>query len=173
MMREGRKGEDAALHFLSMFQSDQITDVRDDPYWRERDVDFLLHKSSGAVVKLETKSDRHIAQTGNVLFELMRIHHTAGHEHCAYLGWSVFTEAHHLLVWCPPANRMYVFGVADLRRAMQAYTRKTRQFARLKVVTTDTARTTINVLIPLRLVPHKVYTRADKTGVWRTIQEKD
>lgn len=156
MMREGSDGEARAYDFLSRLSHAHIEDVRSDSFWQQRDVDYLFTRMDDSVLTVEVKSDRHIAQSGNVLFELARLHHTS-RDVCAYLGWSVFTEADRLLVWCPPAERLYVFVVSELRSAMQRYTQKTRQLMKLNIVSTDTLRTTINILIPLTEVPHRVF----------------
>ncbi len=163
LMGIGKEGEAVAFAFMSNLSHAGIEDVRADPVWQARDVDYRFTRMDGSTINVEVKSDRHIATTGNVLFELLRIHHSA--ERCAYLGWSVFSWADRLLVWCPPAERLYLFEVLALREAMQTYTQEARQSMKLRVIATDTQRTTISVLVPLALVPHRAY--AHSYGAWR------
>lgn len=143
----------------------QVEDVRDDPAWQQQDVDYRVTLTSGTARGVEVKSDQHIARSGNVLFELARLHHTARPERCAHLGWSVFSAADWLLVYCPPARALYWFSFAALRGGMQAYMKDSRDKARLALIATDSQRTTLNILIPLAYVPHAVY--AQTPAGWR------
>lgn len=154
----GEQGEQVVREFFaSLMPGVQLEDVRSVPEWQHQDVDYRARTTHGATLNIEVKSDRHIAQTQNVLFELMRIHHAADPKRCAYLGWSVFSAADRLVVFCPPSYQIFLFQTEKLRRGMQAYTREKRADMNLKIVTSDESRTTINVLVPLRYVPHQVF----------------
>jgi hypothetical protein len=158
LLHVGQEGEQIAASFFAWTGWGTPEDVRADPFWQRQEVDYRLHLKAGDVTTVEVKSDQHIGRSGNVLFELLRIHHTS-EATPAYLGWSVFSAARWLLVWCPPTGRLYLIAMRELRRGFQAYTLATRPNARLSVVSTDTARTTINVLVPLGYVNHQVYCR--------------
>lgn len=158
LMEIGDAAEAVAVAFLrALPHVRQVRDVTRDATWQAREIDLRVEDARGAWHGIEVKSDRHIARTGNVLFELVRVHHSA--PVCAYLGWGVFSQAAWLFVWCPPAERLYTFNVTALREAFQRHTAAERSKLRLSVVPTDARRTTINVLVPLALVPHTAYVR--------------
>ena len=158
----GQDAESIVMDFLNSFK--QITkkdDLRLDKEWQEKDVDYRIETANGEML-IEVKSDQHIGKSGNVLFELIRLHHTAKSEHCAYIGWSVFSAADRIFVWCPPTRKLYIFKTPDLRRAMQGYTYEQRKSMRIEIVVTDTKRTTINILVPLAYVSYHVYQKNAK-----------
>lgn len=161
LMNAGKQGESAALSFLLQSSGARIEDVRNHPEWQRQDVDFLLHYTD-RVASVEVKSDRYISRSGNVLFEIARAHHTANP--CAYVGWSVFSAAQHLIVFSPPDGLIYHFRFSDLRAAFQAYVLDSGGKTRVSVVPTDDLRTTFNVLIPLTYCAHNVYTCT--AGAW-------
>lgn len=167
----GRRAEDWVLEYLNQVPGvGEIQDVRDDPMWQRKDVDFIVRFAFGEEVKVEAKGDRHIHK-GNVLFEPFRIHHTASPEHCGCLGWSVFSEAERVLVWCEPVSRLYFFEMDALRRGMQRYTHEARPNINSRWISTDTERTTFNIYIPLRYVPHRVYEFVG--GLWTPFSKND
>lgn len=162
----GNDAEAIAEQFMAAVPNvKRVIDVSNVIDWQRREVDRRCELANGAWVNVEIKSDRHIHTSRNFSFELARLHHTATPEHCAYLGWSVFSEADRLLVWCPPAQRLYSFLTDDVRRGMQRYTQEVRGNMRTAIVTTDDKRTTINILVPLSYIPHNVYARAETA--WR------
>lgn len=153
MMDEGRVAERIVAGWLASEYDGRVISVVDDPEWQEREVDFLVTSPTRrTALTVEAKSDRHIANSGNVLFELARVHHTAST--VAYNGWSVFSQAELLVVYCPPASSLYVMRMQHLREGLQAYCRAVRGAMRVIVTPTDTDRTTINVLIPMDYVPN-------------------
>lgn len=167
MMREGRDGEAKVLSLLQSFSTVlHIDDVRDVPAWRARDVDFLVSKRNGEALRVEAKSDRYIASTGNFCFELARVHHKAGEFFRA--GWSVFSEATHVFVWCAEAGYMYEMSMDNVRAGFRQMVRSSKQM-QVSTVQTDRERTTLNVLVPLRYIEHARYTHA--FGHW--ILKKD
>lgn len=158
----GQDAEDIVRDFFnSTPQITETEDLRAIPEWQQKEVDYRIH-SSVSTLLVEVKSDQHIGKSRNALFELLRLHHTAQPEHCAYLGWSVFSEADRIFVWCPTTRELYIFQTPDLRRAMQGYTYEQRKNMRIEIVVTDTKRTTINILIPLDYVSYHVYQKTQK-----------
>lgn len=152
LVSKGNDGESAVYEYLCfIYPKTQIEDVRANPYYQHREIDFRVLEGETALT-IEAKSDKHVHK-GNALFELCRIHHTSPHT-CAYLGWSVFTEAARVVVWNPPTRTIYDFDTAELRTGMQQYVSETRANANIHPVYTDDVRTTVNVYVPLRFVPH-------------------
>jgi hypothetical protein len=167
LMKIGSEAEEVVISmFAQVMPQVQLEDVRDLAEWQRVDVDFRAHFPDGKIINLEVKSDQHITSKGNFVFELARITHEA--EDCALLGWSVFSEAQRVLIWCPPSKILYVFHMTDYRKAMQRYTQEKRQEMRLSIITTDRARTTINILVPIKDVPYTMYTCP--TGEWITVK---
>lgn len=152
----GKQGEEAAYRFLnSMSNVTHVEDVRDIEAWQKQDVDYRITLQDKSVKRVEVKTDTRIEQTGNVLFELTRIHHTA--TTCAYVGWSVFSQADFMLIYAPDTRAFRLFRFMDFRRVMQAYTRQKRDKTRVVWITSDDTRSTLNLLIPLVAVPHQHY----------------
>jgi len=167
LMPIGEAAEAVAKSFFNTLPLEKPPiDVRHDPKWQAKKVDYLLPLKGGGMEYAEVKSDRHIAFKGNALFETLRIHHTA--QTCAYLGWSVVSLSQKIYVWCPPAQRLFVYRTRDLQRGMQEYTQRTRGAMRLAIVETDATRTTINILVPLQYVPHRIYRFAKQ---WELVKE--
>lgn len=170
LVPKGDEAEAVAESFLaSVALVTAVTNVTRDADWQKRKVDYLLTFADGSMGKVEVKSDRHIASKRNALFELMRIHHTAAPEHCAYPGWSVVSEADRFLIWCPPAAQLFFMNAADLRIGMQQYTREARRSMMVNIQESDATRTTINILVPLSYVPHRVYGRVN--GEWTCVSQ--
>lgn len=158
----GEQGEEVAKRFLDQWYQG-VKDVRSDPYWQQRDVDFIVDQH----LKIEVKTDNHIGNSGNFNFEVLRIQHFS--EPCAYLGWSVFSEATHFIVYCPPTEQIFTCKAEDAREGMQRYTVDTAGKIRLTSIASDSERTTINVLVPMRYIPHSVYINPD--GYWHKAQK--
>jgi hypothetical protein len=157
LLEEGREGEEIVRQFLEKHPSvATVDDLRSDPHWQSKDVDYCanLHENGGKWY-IEAKSDQHIARTQNVLFELARIQHSD--DPCARLGWSVFSEASYLMIWCKPKQFLYWIDVSSFRRGMQRYVTDARGTTKVVHVNSDNTRTTINVLIPIRYMPYRQF----------------
>lgn len=164
MMFAGRDGESAVLDFLRQSATvSHIEDLRDDLHWRDLDVDFRVQRPWGAEL-VEAKSDVHLGRSPYVLFEALRINHTS-REHPVTLGWSARSAADWFLIWSPEVGGLYFFRVGDFRTAMRKHSMTARKAMRVSIVETDRIKTTINFLIPLAQVPHRIYERVD--GCWR------
>lgn len=125
-----------------------IQDYRDLKPVQEADVDCAIKTIDGRVTLAEIKSDYHLGKSGNVLFEVLRINHTAPPDHALTLGWSGRTPATYLLYYAPQVEKIYRCRTDDLRKAFQTYTKTARKGTTISIVETDTIKTTINVLIP-------------------------
>lgn len=128
----------------------RVDDLRKDRVMQQADVDFAVHLKSGHVWLIEAKSDKHLGISQNVLFEILRIYHTAPPEYCAGLGWAAKSPATHVIYHAPSVSKLYVFEMKKLRAAFQSYTGEARKRINLNIVETDKAKTTVNVLIPMK-----------------------
>jgi hypothetical protein len=172
LMRKGRNGEDYAILWLqAIYPNYNIEDVRDDVEYRRKDVDFVLtleydteQYRVNAKKRVEVKSDKWLDR-GNFCFEIMRIRHRSNQP--LYIGWSVRTCAHILLLWHDGTNTMYVVVHDELVKGLKRYAQHcyTNNVAmNIGTVSTDAARTTVNIYLPQRHVKHFVYQFID--GEW-------
>lgn len=148
-MAAGKKAEEIVMKFLT----DKpyiigVSDFRQLKAIQEADVDIAIKTIDGRVTLAEIKSDWHLGVSGNVLFEVLRINHTAPPEKCLTLGWSGRTPATWILYYAPQVNKIYQFKTDDLRAAFQEYTKDARKGTYIDKVITDNIKMTINVLIP-------------------------
>ena len=69
-LRYGETGEHIAwVQLLESPKTRQVLDVRKDPYFQEKDIDFLQLDVKNNVNKIEVKTDRQAHKTGNIAFE--------------------------------------------------------------------------------------------------------
>jgi hypothetical protein len=111
-------------------------------------VDCSVALCDGRVTLAEIKSDAHLGVSGNVLFEVLRINHTAPHDRAVTLGWSARTPAHWLLFYAPSVGKLYRWRMEDYRNGLQLYTGAERSKARVSFVSTDKIKSTLNILVP-------------------------
>jgi len=148
-MEVGKRAEEAVLRWLG--ENPDILDVRDCRSQRvgqEADFDFSITGTDGVVTLAEVKSDKLINKTGNMIFEIARVNHTAPHDRAVTLGWSARSPATWCVFYCPPAKKIYVVRFEDLRKCFQHYSRKVRKNVRMKWVPTDSIKSTLIALIP-------------------------
>jgi hypothetical protein len=125
-----------------------IVDCRCDKEYQEKEIDYKIVVND-TFVTAEIKSDYHLGETDNVLFEVLRINHTASPEHAMKIGWSARTEADRLLFYAPQSNKIYKISTDDYRKTMQEYTEEVRAETSITFVETDNIKSTINFLIPM------------------------
>lgn len=148
-MADGKKAEEIVMNFLR--QQPDVIGVDD---WsnlqivHEADVDCAIKTRDGLVTLGEIKSDSHLGQSGNVLFEILRINHTCQHEKAGTLGWSLRSPATFFLYYAPSVARIYICRANSLRKVFQSYTRQARQSVNTIWVNTDSIKSTLNVLLP-------------------------
>lgn len=66
----GRVGEEVAwLDFLQSPKVRNVMDVREDEYFKGKDIDFLVLKPDNQILKVEVKTDYQGHKTGNIAFE--------------------------------------------------------------------------------------------------------
>lgn len=149
-MQDGRLAEEVCLRYLrGMAGVATVDDVRKVVAWQQRDVDFVVHLGNGLEASVEVKSDRHLGVSPNVIFEVLRINHTAEPDLACSMGWSARSGADWFVFYSPVRRAVYVCRAHELRRAFQRYTRKMRKQVRLNYVPTDAIKSTVNVLLPM------------------------
>ncbi|MHC4621957.1 MAG: hypothetical protein ACYTEQ_29815 [Planctomycetota bacterium] len=164
----GNRGESAALRLLGqVFGHYAIKDVRNDPQWQRKDVDFIVTMENGQK-RTEVKSDRHLGGA-NFCFELGRIRHNTSWETAFYKGWSIRTAAHVLLMWHDDARTMYVVCYRAFVEGLQRYLEASNG-VRMGAVPTDNARTTFNIYVPQQYVAHTRYIEKEN-GYWEYLGE--
>ena len=148
-MVNGEAAERIVFEFLSKQPIvESVTDTRNVKSWQDVEIDCIVKFKDGHTMWAEIKSDKHLGKSGNILFEVLRINHTADLKHAATLGWSARSRATHFLYYAPSVDKIYCITVTDLRNAMQAYTRNERARTNLNFVPTDDIKSTVNILIP-------------------------
>ena len=148
-MAIGKRAETIIMDFLRRRpEVIGINDFRELRAVQEADIDCAIKTADGRVTLAEIKSDYHLGKSGNVLFEVLRINHTAPTDHALTLGWSGRTPATYLLYYAPQVEKIYRCKTDDLRRAFQNYTKTVRKGMNISIVETDAIKTTINVLVP-------------------------
>jgi len=157
-MKAGQAAEARVLGWLEVHSGViGVEDLRGLRQMREADVDCSVQLVDGRMVLAEIKSDWHLGVSGNVLFETLRINHTAPPDRAVTLGWSARTPARWILYYAPQKDCIYQISTDDLRSGLQAYTSELRSRSRLSYVETDRIKSTVNVLIPERFVAHRVH----------------
>jgi len=147
----GTRAEEIVMQFLENRPNViGLNDFRELKVIQESDIDIAIKTRDGLVTLAEIKSDYHLGVSGNVLFEVLRINHTAPPDKTLTLGWSGRTPAKYLLYYAPQVHSIYLCKTDDLRAALQRYTKEARKNMIIKVVETDAIKTTINILIPER-----------------------
>ena len=145
----GRRGEEIVISWLRAHSHIlKVEDVREFRFTREIDVDCIVYLDDGRVALAEIKTDSHLGRSGNVLFEVLRLNHTAPSDHAGTLGWSLRSPAKWLLFYAPAVAKIYRVRFEDYRRAWQRYTRERRKLCRYDFVSTDSIKSTFNFLIP-------------------------
>lgn len=150
LYQTGLKTEMLVRRFLESLDFVQaIEDVRDNPDYQRREIDYVVSTPRGTLA-FEVKHDRHLGRSGNVLFELCRIHHTA--QKPAYLGWSVFSEADYFAIWGMQVERLYVFQARRFKASVQRYVATNRPRIQYTTIVSDPLRTTVCLLVPLTAI---------------------
>jgi hypothetical protein len=152
-MALGREGERIVLRWLWQHPTVVgVTDVRELRVTREADIDCFVKTRDGRITLAEIKTDQHLGVTGNVLFEILRINHTAPPEHAVTLGWAARSPARMLFYYAPSMAAIYACQFNEFRKTVQDWTRVVRAGAKISFVSTDNIKSTINLLVPWHIV---------------------
>jgi hypothetical protein len=152
-----RAGVEAEVIVMAYFDQEpsieRYIDCRNDPVRQDQEIDFEVFLKNGKKIFVEVKSDAHLGESGNILFEFARINHTVLDTLFSMRrGWSTRSRATHFFYYAPYNHSLYVIKAHRLREAMQKYTHEQRAKTNLIFVATDQIKSTINILIPEKYV---------------------
>jgi len=152
LMARGTANEDVIMEWLRTAARD-IIDFRDFRLTQHIDVDCGIESIDGDIQLAEIKSDKHLKQDGNLLFECFRVNHFV-EEHWFYLGWGWRSPAQKLIIRNPYTGYTIVFDFTKLRHKIgRLIKQEGKPFKRrIDVVETDDQKTTFNFLLPLSSV---------------------
>ena len=144
-MDAGRAAEETVLPWLRTRPwVVGVEDFRSLRALQEADCDCGITLVDGRITIAEIKSDRHLGRSGNFLFEILRIDHTAPSDRAVTLGWSARTPARQILYYAPTSKTLHGIAADEFRRALQGYTEACRGDTRISYVrpTASKARST-------------------------------
>ena len=148
-MEEGRKAEEIVLHWCKE-NPDMlgVLDCRSQREGMEGDFDFSITNTDGTIILAEAKSDIWLGISGNMVFEIARVNHTAPHDRAVTLGWSARSPATWCIFYAPSTEELFLIRFEDLRRCFQQYSRQARSAVKMKWIPTDNIKSTLIALIP-------------------------
>jgi hypothetical protein len=152
-MDAGRQAEEIVMRFLRHHPHViAVEDFRQIRAVHEADIDFAIKTSDGRVRLAEVKSDRHLHEDGNVIFEVLRINHTCHADRSLVLGWSSRSPATYFIYYSPRTLKLYQCASNDLRAVLQKWTLNHRSdsLRRFIYIPTDSIKSTIAILIPYK-----------------------
>jgi len=156
-LAEGAAAEDIARRFLAAHRAvARVEDVRAVKAWQVRDVDYIAHLTTGQRMNVEVKSDRWIGTTGNMLVEVCNVHFAGERGRAVRAGWTFFTQAAWLLLWCPTNERLYSLTTRALHEGLKRSAQSGTQ-TRLSASVTEGRWMTVNALIPLGAIRYHEY----------------
>jgi len=148
-MDAGKTAEAIVMDFLrSNPEVIGVEDIRKLRPMQAADADCIIYNADGTIAIAEIKSDKYLGKSGNVLFEALRINHTAPPDKAATLGWTARSPATYFLFYAPYNDSIYQCRADDLRAAFQKYTAEAREQSRYRLVPTDNIKSTVTYLIP-------------------------
>jgi hypothetical protein len=159
LMEKGSKNEEIILKWLkSLKENKKVIDLRNDVEMMKQDIDFKVIKKNGKELMIEVKSDKHIAEDKNLLFENQRINCFVD-ECWNYQGWGWRSNADRFIIRNPDSQEAFIFKVLELRRFIAKYiTQEGKDFIRcMSIVETDSQKTTFNYLINFKEIPKSLY----------------
>lgn len=149
----GTKGEAAVQNWLVQLYGEPFV-MKADKELQDVNIDFVVLPNDEPKLYVEAKTDRNVEKTGNFAFELARIKHDLPLNRFFYPSWFIASQANALVVYGPMARLLYVMSMADVRNVANEHVRSQRERSQWRAVFTDFQRTSINLLIPIRDVPH-------------------
>lgn len=156
-METGKANEEIILKWLQN-RNKSILDFREFRLAQRIDVDFGIETIDGAMLLAEIKSDKWISAKGNLCFENHRINHYAK-DNWFYLGWGWRSPAKYLFVRNPKNGETFIFEFERLRSEVGVFIKENAEELEdlrvsnnkkfIKIVPTDSQKTTFNWLIPM------------------------
>ena len=157
LMTIGKETEEAVLSWLRRTHpGKEVLDFREFRIAQRIDVDFGVETVDGRYVLAEIKSDKHIDEEKNFLFEHNRVNHYVDN-HWFYLGWGWRSPAEKLIIRNPQTTKTFVFDFLFIRRFIGMYIARTGKKTRISIVETDNQKTTFNIIIPFTDIPRDLY----------------
>lgn len=148
-MQLGKTGEARVIEWLKSYPGvigvDDFTQLKQ---MQKADVDCGIYMRDGRVMLAEIKTDSYLGKTENILFEVLRINHTCDTDYSGTLGWSFRSPAKWLLYYAINIDTVYRITFDNFRKGMQAYTKTERKNTNISYVTTDSIKSTVNILVP-------------------------
>ena len=106
----GKIGEEKTLEYLySRNFTQEVIDVRDDDFWRDNDVDFILICKDGDILKIETKTDRIAHKSKNLAYEVI------SNKHYNTQGCFAKTKCDVMMYYLQETDEMYYINMGALR----------------------------------------------------------
>lgn len=108
----GKRGENFIYQYL-MNRPDiiNIWDVRADPFYQDKDVDFITENEAGAKHFIEVKTDSYVS--GNLFYETISSILSPGDDGCMNK-----THADTLFYFYPNLKRLYIFDMRSFHSVM-------------------------------------------------------
>lgn len=149
LMDKGKMNEEIIINWLKHEGYVKgIIDFREFRLAQRIDVDCGIETIDGNIVLAEIKSDKHIDESKNLLFEFCRINHFVDNK-WFYLGWGWRSPAQKLIIRNPETNDIFVFDFLQLRRRVANYISEIGKNLRIDITLTDVQKTTFNYIIPM------------------------
>lgn len=166
MMDKGKVGENVILRWLRACPDViEVEDFREARILQKADVDFGIYNHDTSIMFAEVKTDHHLKEGGNILFEYLRINHTAQPGNACVLGWTARTPAKLVIFYAPKEQRAYVIEAKVMRWAFQKHTSDNRPSKsawfntlpqmNMIYVSTDNIKSTLSCCIPWPVFPPK------------------
>lgn len=110
----GKQGEAIARTILeSSTKVKAIIDCSDDKFFQNQDIDYLVERTDGRVLKCEVKTDRMAHRTGNIAWEKTT---------CGHVGCLEKTSADIVFYYLQENEKMYIF----IPSAIKKYIKRTQ-----------------------------------------------
>ena len=119
-MNIGRQGE---LLFQSIMEKRnyQVEDVTNDPYYQDKDIDFVVTSPTGAIKTFEVKYDTKIKDTHNLYLEIIAAKSNGGY------GWWEYCKADYLAYGDAQTQTFYIIPLLELRERVKKLPRRVAQ----------------------------------------------
>lgn len=106
-LKDGAMGEHVVWNlFMKMDNVRNVIDVRDDKFFQEADVDFLVEKTNRQFTWIEVKTDFKAHETGNIVYELS----SSGN-----MGCLEKSKAKYVVFYLPHSETAYLVDLKALR----------------------------------------------------------
>lgn len=136
------KGEDSEAKLDTIFALDYIIERVNRDLQRKGIDRIFTRKRTGAVLKIEYKTDWTAAKTGNAFVETVSV------DRENKPGWAYSSQADRLIYYIPGDELIYIIAFAILRAQLAAWKKyKTRSIP-------NDGYNTIGILVPLREFEH-------------------